>query len=575
MVSFSKDRDIIGMRWLFPEENDQTQIRELAVSLNVPLIVARILLNRGISSFEEAKLFLRPSLDHLHDPFLMRDMGSAVDRIHQAIEKRQNIMVYGDYDVDGVTAVSMLMLFLKTCGVQTTFYIPDRLGEGYGLSETGIREAKKQGVDLIISVDCGIKALEEVALAKELGIDMIITDHHEPGSKLPEAVAVLDPKREDCEYPFKELAGVGVTFKLLQGVGSKFGCDQEELYDYLDLVALGSTADIVPLQGENRILVKYGLQKIAKSNNLGIKALIEMVGLNGKELGTGQVVFILAPRLNAGGRMGDARRGVELLTTENEVEAMQLAQVLEEENRKRREIDDHTFEEALSMIDREIDLERTCTIVLASADWHPGVIGIVASRIIEKIYRPTILISFDGNIGKGSARSIQGFDLYSALKECKEDLIGFGGHKYAAGLKIERENLERFRKHFDEVTDKTLTPDQLVPILRIDGEVPLSQIDEPLYRLLNLFAPFGPQNMKPVLVCRSVEVVGTPRVVGHNHLKFKVRQQGKIFEAIGFGMGELIYRIAPGEPNLDLAYVLEKNEWEGNSKFQLRVRDLK
>ena len=563
------------MRWIFPEDADQTRLRELAVSLNVPLIVAKILLNRGVSTLDESKTFLRPSLDDLHDPFVMKDMDRAVDRIFRAIEQGEKIMVYGDYDVDGVTGVSLLILFLKTYGVETSFYIPDRLGEGYGLSKVGIHQAQQQGVDLIISVDCGIKALEEVAMAKDAGIDMIVTDHHEPGTKLPDAVAVLDPKRTDCEYPFKELAGVGVVYKLLQGVSSRVGRDMADLQEYLDLVALGSTADIVPLQGENRILVKHGLQRITSSNNLGIRALVEMVGLSGKELGTGQVVFILAPRLNAGGRMGDARRGVELLTTEDESEAMRLAQVLEEENRKRREIDDRTFEEALTMIDQEVDVDRTLTFVLASSEWHPGVIGIVASRIIEKYYRPTILISFDGHIGKGSARSIQGFDLYSALKECKDLLIGFGGHKYAAGLKIERDKLEHFRRRFDEVTRQMLTPDQLVPILRIDGEVQLSEIDDRLYRLLNLFAPFGPQNMKPVLVCRGVEVVGTPRVVGHNHLKFKVRQEGRIFEAIGFGMGELIYRIAPCEPNLDMAYVLEKNEWEGSSRFQLRIRDLK
>lgn len=564
-----------GVRWLFPEGCDQAQLRGLAASLNVPLIVARILLNRDVSTFEESKRFLRPSLDDLYDPFAMKDMDRAVDRICRAIEGGERIMIYGDYDVDGVTAVSMLMLFLRRCGVETTFYIPDRLGEGYGISEMGIREAEQQGVDLIVSVDCGIKATGEVALARTLGIDMIVTDHHEPGPELPEAVAVLDPKRTDCEYPFKELAGVGVTYKLVQGVSSRLGRDRESLTDYLDLVALGSTADIVPLYGENRIMVKYGLQRMANSDNLGIRALVDMVELTGRELGTGQVVFILAPRLNAGGRMGDARRGVNLLTTEDESEARRLAQVLEEENRRRRNIDDRTFEEALAMIDREIDLHHRWTIVLASPDWHPGVIGIVASRIIEKFYRPTILISFDGPIGKGSARSIQGFDLYTALKGCKDCLIGFGGHKYAAGLKIERDKLESFRQRFDEMTKEMLTPDQLVPILRIDGEISLSEIDDRLYRLLNLFAPFGPQNMKPVLVSRDVEVVGTPRIVGNNHLKFRVRQKGRIFEAIGFGMGDLLYRIAPGEPNLDMAYVLEKNEWEGNSRFQLRIRDLK
>lgn len=569
------ERKMSGMRWLFPDAADHERMKTLAGKLKVPPIVARILLNRGISTFEESRTFLRPSLDDLCDPFAMRDMGRAVDRICQAIEGKEKVMVYGDYDVDGVTAVAMLMRFLKTCGVETTFYIPDRLSEGYGISNTGIQQAKQAGVNLIISVDCGIKAFDEVALALDLGIDMIVTDHHETGADLPRALAVLDPKRPDCEYPFKELAGVGVAYKLIQGVSLRLGRQEEDPLEYLDLVALGSTADIVPLWGENRILVKYGLQRITSSNNLGIQALIEMVGLKGKELGTGQVVFILAPRLNAGGRMGDARRGVRLLTTEDLSEAKDLAQVLEEENRKRREIDDRTFEEALEMIDRNIDLDNTWTIVLASSHWHPGVIGIVASRIIERFYRPTILISYDGPVGKGSARSIQGFDLYDALQECKDCLIGFGGHKYAAGLKIERDKLEQFRMCFDRITKKMLTQEQLAPILRIDGEISLSEIDDRLYRLLNLFAPFGPQNMKPIFVSRNVEVVGTPRIVGNNHLKFKVRQNMRIFEAIGFGMGNLLYRIAPGEPNLDMAYVLEKNEWEGNANFQLRIRDLK
>ena len=564
-----------GTRWLFPDIASQDQMRALAESLKVPPIVARILLNRGISSFEESRRFLRPSFDNLCDPFAMKDMDRAVERILRAIEGKEKIMVYGDYDVDGVTAVAMLMRFLKKYGVETTFYIPDRINEGYGISTTGVQQAKQEGINLIISVDCGIKAYDEIALAQKLGIDMIVTDHHEAGAELPRATAVLDPKRPDCEYPFKELAGVGVAYKLVQGVLSRLGCKEKDPLEYLDLVALGSTADIVPLCGENRILVKYGLQKIADSNNLGIRALVEMVGLSGRELGTGQVVFILAPRLNAGGRMGDARRGVRLLTTEDISEARSLAQILEEENRKRREIDDQTFEEALEMIDRDVDLERSWTIVLASSHWHPGVIGIVASRIIERFYRPTILISFDGTVGKGSARSIQGFDLYDALKECKGCLIGFGGHKYAAGLKIEQDKLDQFRVCFDRITKKVLTQDQLAPILRIDGEISLSEIDDRLYRLLNLFAPFGPQNMKPVFVTRNVEVIGTPRIVGNNHLKFKVRQNMRIFEAIGFGMGNLLYRIAPGEPNLDMAYVLEKNEWEGNSNFQLRIRDLK
>lgn len=562
------------LRWLLPPPSDQKLVNELTQALKVPPIIAQILINRRITTPEESKEFLRSSLDQLHDPFAMKEMDEAVGRICRAIDEGQKVMVYGDYDVDGITGVSMLLLILNRLGAKTCFYIPDRLREGYGISRQGVYEAKRKGADLMISVDCGITAIEEVELARSLGIDTIVTDHHEPGTELPGAVAVLDPKRTDCSYPFDELAGVGVAYKLAQAILIHQGLEEKQLDDYLDLVALGSTADIVPLWDENRILVKHGLERMAVSNNPGLRALIDLVGLSDRKIRTGHVVFILAPRINAGGRMGDARRGVRLLITEDEQQAINIANILEAENRRRKNIDDITFEQALEMIERDVDLDRDRAIVLASSNWHPGVIGIVASRIVEKFYRPTVLIAIDAQVGRGSARSIDGFDLYTALKRCRNTLLSFGGHKYAAGLTIEENMIDGFRDALNRVAQEMLTGDDLVPKVRIDGQIRLGGIDNRLLKILELFAPFGPQNMRPVLVSRDVQVVGIPRVVGSNHLKFKVRQDGKVLEAIGFEMGELLYRATPGE-QIDLAYVLEENEWQGRRRIQLRVKDLK
>lgn len=562
-------------KWVLLDEHSSAEIEQLSKSLNVSKIIARILLNRGIDNLEKAKKFFRVSLDHLYDPFLLRDMEAAVSRIQTAFRKNEKILVYGDYDVDGITSVSMLVLAFQQLGHKPEFYIPDRLREGYGLSKAGIHTAAQKGVSLIISVDCGITAIDEIDLANSLGIDVIICDHHEPGPILPNAIAILDPKCPKCEYPFKELAGVGVAYKLLQGLFHRYNISEERLHHFVELVAIGSAADIVPLVEENRIFAKVGLERLSQSNNIGLQALLEATGLKNKEIGTGQVVFIIAPRINAVGRMGDAERAVRLLTTNNHQQAKNIAAILEKENRQRKNIDDDTFKEAIQKIEQECDLSQDHAIVLSHEGWHPGVIGIVASRIVEKYYRPTVMISTDNGIGKGSARSIPGFDLYRALRECSDLMIGFGGHKYAAGLTISIDKLDDLKQRVKNIAQEWLESEALIPKLRIDSDIRLKQIDGNFLKILQMFAPYGPQNMRPVFISKNLQLRGTPSIVGNNHLKFKVEQDGFVYDAIGFNLGDLYYRLAPGEQNLDIAFIIEKNEWQGRATIQLRVRDLR
>jgi len=563
------------LQWVVAEQPDRELLSKLVETLRVPKIIATILVHRGIGSFEEAKQFFRPSWEDLYDPFLMGDMDRAVERVVSALDRKERIFIYGDYDVDGITAVSLLYLFLRERGGEVFFYIPDRLREGYGLSKAGVQHAAKVGASLLISVDCGITGVEEVALAREMGIDVIVSDHHEPGNRLPEAVAILDPKREGCTYPFKELAGVGVAYKLVQAVSDRLGLNEELHRKYLDLVALGSTADIVPLIDENRLLVRMGLERMNRLERLGIRALVESSGLVGKKIGTGQVIFILAPRINAVGRLGNAERAVRLLITDSEQQAKNIASVLETENRNRKNIDEETFQEALELIDTECDVQADRAVVLAREGWHPGVIGIVASRIAEQVYRPTVMIAVEDGIGKGSARSIANFDIYSALKQCEDHLMDFGGHRYAAGLTIQLDKIEEFREAFKSVAAQVLREGNFIRKLWVDLEIALPEITDKLIRLLNEFAPFGPQNMRPVFLSRNLQVVGSPRVVGKNHLKFKVRQGGKVFDAIGFDLGSLHYRLTPGEDNLDMVYVVEESHWNEQVKVQLRVKDLR
>ena len=565
----------MDLKWIIPEDHIAKEVIALSKSLNVPPIIANILWKRGITDYESAKKFFRPTIDRLYDPFLMADMTAAVERLRRAALSDEKVLIYGDYDVDGITAVSFLYLLLSEIGVEVSYYIPDRQLEGYGLSETGIIEAQKRGVGLIVTVDCGVTGHEQIELANSMGIDVIVSDHHEPGPTLPNAVAVLDPKRPDCPYPFKELAGCGVAYKLAQGLLMRLNIDLSILEKYIDLVAIGTSADIVPLVDENRIFAKSGLERLNDSENLGLRALINAAGLFGKEIGTGQIVFILAPRINAVGRMGDAERAVRLLTSENAVEAQQIAAVLEQENRNRKNVDEETFQQALVQAEEQFDKNNTRSLVLHQRGWHSGVIGIVASRVVERYYRPTILISIEDGIGKGSARSISGFDLYEALKGCEDLLIGYGGHKYAAGLTIEEKNIPAFRERFEQIAAERLNGDLLIPKLSIDAEIYLDEIDESFLKLLKLFAPFGPQNMRPVFVSRHVQVVGTPSIDGRNHLKFKVRQKNRVFDVIGFNMGDLFYRLTPGYNNLDLAYVIEENEYLGRKTIQLRAKDIR
>ena len=566
----------MDLKWVINHQHyNAEELSSLSETLKVPEVISKMLLARGISDLDSAKVFFKPTFENLHDPFKMADMEVAVERLQKAVTTNQRIFIYGDYDVDGITSVSLLYLVLVQLGAQVTYYIPDRLKEGYGLSNMGILEAQKQSADLLISVDCGITGKAEIELANKLGIDVIVCDHHEQGPELPPATAVLDPKRKDCTYPFKELAGVGVTFKLAQGLIDRMGLDPSIVNRYIDLVAIGSSADIVPLIGENRMLTKFGLQRLNQTDNVGIQALLEATGLKGKTIGTGQVVFVLAPRMNAVGRMGDAKRAVQLLTTDNVQQARNIASILESENRKRKSVDEETFRQALEQVEKDHDVNYEKTLVLNKRDWHSGVIGIVASRIVEKFYRPTILISVEDGVGKGSARSIRGYDIFLALNECRDLMLGFGGHKYAAGLTIEENKIDEFKKRFEEVAASKLDDELLTSKLYVDAELKLTEIDARLVKLLKYFAPFGPQNMRPIFISKNLHVVGSPSVVGNNHLKFKVRQDGRIMDAIGFGMGDLIYRIAPGEANLDIAYVIDENEFMGQTTIQLRLKDLR
>lgn len=563
------------MKWVVRESPDQEIVHHLVDVLGIPTVIAQILAYRGISTFDGAEAFFRSDWNHLYDPFLMKDMDTAVKRVIQAIEKKENVFIYGDYDVDGITGSSLLYLFLSKMGCEVDFYIPNRLREGYGLSKTGIEQAKRVDTSLLITVDCGITAIDEVAYARDSGIDVIVSDHHEPGIELPKGNAILDPKRDSCSYPFKELAGVGVAFKLVQAISETLELDKSAYREYVDLVALGSAADIVPLTDENRLLVKKGLEKLNKLDRVGIRALAENAGLSDKRIGTGQIVFILAPRINAVGRMGNAERAVRLLITDSEQQARNIAHILETENRNRKSIDEETFQEAIMLIDKEHDLDCDRAVVLAQDGWHSGVIGIVASRVAEKICRPTIMISIEDGIGKGSARSISKFDIYSALKKCESHLVSFGGHKYAAGLTILQNKIEPFRHAFKIVAKDMIQEEDMVQKCMVDAEISLTDITEKLVRLLNEFAPFGPNNMRPVFLTRDLQVIGNPRVVGKNHLKFRVRQSDRVFDAIGFDLGELFYRLSPGESNLDMVFVIEENVWNGQAKIQLRVKDLR
>jgi single-stranded-DNA-specific exonuclease len=565
----------VPLKWILAPEPDPEILQKIAVNTGLNRTIAKILFNRQIDTPEAIRQFLNPSMSDLHDPFSMFGMEKAVDRILGALRTNEKIMVYGDYDVDGITAASLLYIILNKLGAQVSYYLPNRLVEGYGLSIEGINEAAAKGITLIISVDTGVTAVQEVEFARSLGIECILTDHHEPGEVLPRAVALVNPKQKDCSYSGGELSGVGVAFKLAQALYRRLQQDESELEEHLDLVALGTSADIVPLVGENRILTKFGIRQISRTTKPGLKSLTFVSGLMGKEIGTGQVVFILAPRINAIGRLGDAQLAIKLLTTRDERIASEIARKLDQENQRRKNIDESTLNEALEQIREVVDTEKDRAIVLASEGWHQGVIGIVASRIVERFHLPTVMIAIDNGEGKGSARSIPGFHLCDALRECEDLLLRYGGHKYAAGLTIDPKNIDSFRKRLKEVSSRMLSDDDLIAKLYIDSNIELSQIDSNLLDLIETFAPFGPQNMRPVFLTRNCEVLGQPYCVGKNHLKMKVRKGEAVFDVIGFGFGEWARKLSGRGNLLDLVFVIEYNNWEGNSRIQLRLKDLR
>jgi single-stranded-DNA-specific exonuclease len=563
------------LQWEFIESAPAAVVEQMARALEVPPIFARIMLNRGIDSHRSAKEFFNLSLQQLHDPFLMQDMHAAVDRLAQALNRQERLLIYGDYDVDGTTATALLTLAFRALGYNVPHYIPERLREGYGLSMTGIEKAKADGVQLILAVDCGVTAHKEIARARQLGMDVIVCDHHQPASQLPPATALLDPKRSDCPYPFKELCGAGVAFKLMQGLFRYLKRDEQELFRHVDLVAIGSAADIVPLVDENRAFVKAGLEQLNRTENVGLRALVKVCGLQNTPIESGQILFIIAPRINAVGRMGDARRAVNLLISENEAEALEIADILDAENRERRNVDDETFREAIEMIEAQCNPQDDAVFVLHQENWHSGVIGIVASRVVEKYFRPTVMIATVNGVGKGSVRSIPGFDVHQALSQCADLLLAFGGHKYAAGLTINTEQIFTLRRRLQEVAGRMLTPDMRTPRLRIDGEIRFSEIDPRLIKFLKALAPYGPQNMRPVFVSRGLRVIGTPQIVGNNHLRFQVAQDNKRLDCIGFSLGEKLCRLNSGKGEIELAYLLEENTYQGRTSLQLRVKDIR
>ncbi|HOJ03374.1 MAG TPA: single-stranded-DNA-specific exonuclease RecJ [Bacteroidota bacterium] len=561
-------------RWSIRPPGDPAKIRRLVEEIHVPEVIASILISRGIEDYESAKAFFRPTLDQLHNPFLMHDMEKAVSRIVAAKNSGERVLVYGDYDVDGTNSASLLFLFLRRLGCQVEVYIPDRMSEGYGISEAGIDYASGIGTSLLISIDCGITAVTQVEYARTRNIDVIICDHHEPGNEIPNAHAVLDPLKPRDNYPFKYLSGAGVGFKLIQGLAEYYAM-REVPYEYLDFVAIAAAADIVPMVGENRILVHYGLKIINNNPRAGIKALMESSNLRFGDLTAQQIVFVMAPRINAVGRLGDATRAVELLTCDEEVRARECALILEEENRNRRVIDEETFNHASQVAAEYLDGDEQRPIVLHSNDWHPGVIGIVASRLVEKFYRPTVLLTTIDGVAKGSARSILNFNIYEALRRCEHLLLQFGGHKYAAGLALEIENVPEFRRCFNAVAAEMLDEDMLTHEIVADAMITLADITPRFFRILKQFAPFGPGNMRPIFFAHNVEVFGTPRIVGRDHLKLKVRQDTIVFDCIGFSLGSKLEHVKHSGSLVDILFTIEENSWNGNVFPQLKLRDIR
>ncbi len=561
-------------RWtLKPAKKEH--INALYEGLGIHPALCRLLAVRGISSFDSSKDFFRPQLAHLHDPFLMKGMDKAVKRITEAIEWHERILVYGDYDVDGTTSVAVVYSFLKKhYNGQLEFYIPHRYREGYGISKAGIDYAHANGFTLLITLDCGIKSVELIAYAQSFGIDVIVCDHHTPDEQLPPALAILNPKQEDCNYPYKELSGCGIGFKLVSALVKQWNLPEEEAYEYLDLVATSIAADIVPMDGENRVLAFYGIQKVNEAPSLGIKTLKDMAGVN-RPLSIADLVFVIGPRVNAAGRMDDARKAVELFIEPDPEKILLLAEALQSDNYDRKEIDKSITEEALALIQNDDTMVMRKSTVLYQSHWHKGVVGIVASRLIDYYYRPTIVLTLSNDKVTGSARSVSGFNIYEAIHACRDLLENYGGHFYAAGMTMHPDNVEDFVAKFEEVVAQSIPAELLIPEIEIDADITLKDIKPAFYNIIKQFEPFGPTNLRPVFVTKHVyDYQGYSRVVKEQHIKFVVHQHnGTVVDGIGFGLADKIDIVQKGP--FDMVYTLDENEFNGVTKLQIKVLDIR
>ena len=561
-------------RWTILSANEQ-KTTALQQSLNINTALCKILVQRGIDNYDKAKDYFRPKISQLHDPFLMKDMDKAVTRVIQAINSNEKILVFGDYDVDGTTAVACMYRFLKKIYDENNiaFYVPHRYREGYGISKQGIDFAKQNNFSLIISLDCGIKSVELITYAATLGLDFIVCDHHLPDKELPPAIAILNPKQKDCNYPYKELCGCGVCFKLITALSQQLGIHEDEYFCYLDLVVTAIGADIVPITAENRILCYYGLKKLNSNPCAGLKALIELGGTQ-KKYSINNVVFIIAPRVNAAGRMDDATKAVEMFIEDDDAKAMELAKMLHSDNSDRKEADSSITEEALAIIENNYELINKKSTVVFQPHWHKGVVGIVASRLIEKYYRPTIVLAQSGAYVGGSARSVPGFNLYEAVHACREYLIGYGGHFAAAGLTMLPENIDAFSARFEEVVSARINPEFLIPEIVIDTEISFRNINPGFYSIITQMEPYGPENLRPVFISRNVSDTGWSKIVKELHIRFVLKQDNKTITGIGFNLAEK-FHLLQMKKTLDIVYTIDENEWNGETSLQIKVLDFR
>jgi len=562
-------------RWVLKPKKNLEKTNKLQAALGVNPIIAELLVNREVETFDQARDFFRPAIEQLHDPFLMQDMDRAIARIEKAIGNKEKILIYGDYDVDGTTAVAVVYSFFRDFHTGLAYYIPDRYSEGYGISTEGIDYAFENGFSLIIALDCGIKATDKIDYAKSKGIDFIIGDHHLPGEALPDAVAVLDPKRADCLYPYKELSGCGIGFKIIQAFILQNKMKMELAYQFLDLVAVSIASDIVPITGENRILTHFGLKKLNSNPCCGLQALINLSTHKSGQFSVSDIVFQIGPRINAAGRIDHAKDAVQLLISKSLQEAKVFSESIDDQNNMRKGFDLKITNEALALLDNDLELQKRKTTVLYQEDWHKGVIGIVASRLTERYYRPTIILTNTNGHIAGSARSVVGFDLYEALSECSDLLDQYGGHKYAAGLTMQRDNVSLFQERFEQVVTKSIKPEMLQPEVSIEKEINIDQIDSKFVRILNQFQPFGPQNEAPSFLSKGVTSASIAFIVGSTHLKFSIKQNDSIsFDCIGFGLAEYVHEINTGKP-FDICFCIEENTWRGKKNLQLNIKAIK